>query len=136
MVPSSPKSTPNGATSPSPATRVIRGWATAAGAMASTTASAIDLILMALLRELVALKDHAIDRRPTRRDNLSHTGFAGRPFSQKRRTIRMKRILPMLFAVVAALFAVTAARAETKVELKNTHLCCGQCVKAVGTILK
>jgi periplasmic mercuric ion binding protein len=29
-----------------------------------------------------------------------------------------------------------AARAETKVELKGTHLCCGQCVKAVGDILK
>ena len=29
-----------------------------------------------------------------------------------------------------------AARAETKVELKSVHLCCGQCVKAVGAILK
>lgn len=29
-----------------------------------------------------------------------------------------------------------AARAETKVELKGTHLCCGQCVRAVGDILK
>jgi mercuric ion binding protein len=29
-----------------------------------------------------------------------------------------------------------AARAETKVEIKNVHLCCGQCVKAVGEILK
>lgn len=28
-----------------------------------------------------------------------------------------------------------AARAETKVELKGTHLCCGQCVKAVEGIL-
>jgi copper chaperone CopZ len=26
--------------------------------------------------------------------------------------------------------------ADTKVELKNTHLCCGQCVKAVDEILK
>jgi mercuric ion binding protein len=29
-----------------------------------------------------------------------------------------------------------AARAETKVELKGTHLCCPQCVRAVDTILK
>jgi copper chaperone CopZ len=29
-----------------------------------------------------------------------------------------------------------AARAETKVELKKVHLCCGQCVKIVGAILK
>ena len=29
-----------------------------------------------------------------------------------------------------------AARAETKVELKGTHLCCPQCVRAVGEILK
>ena len=29
-----------------------------------------------------------------------------------------------------------AAFAETKVELKGTHLCCGQCVRAVGDILK
>lgn len=28
------------------------------------------------------------------------------------------------------------ARAETKVELKGVHLCCGACVKAVGGILK
>jgi periplasmic mercuric ion binding protein len=28
------------------------------------------------------------------------------------------------------------ARAETKVELKGTHLCCPQCVRAVDTILK
>ena len=29
-----------------------------------------------------------------------------------------------------------ASGADTKVELKNTHLCCGQCVKAVEEILK
>jgi len=28
-----------------------------------------------------------------------------------------------------------AIKAETKVELKNVHLCCGACVKAVGNIL-
>jgi copper chaperone CopZ len=41
-------------------------------------------------------------------------------------------------AVAAALVftSTNAARAETKVELKGTHLCCGQCVKAAGDILK
>jgi copper chaperone CopZ len=29
-----------------------------------------------------------------------------------------------------------AARAETTVQLKGTHLCCGMCVTAVGNILK
>jgi copper chaperone CopZ len=29
-----------------------------------------------------------------------------------------------------------AGAADTKVELKGTHLCCGQCVKAAGDILK
>jgi copper chaperone CopZ len=38
---------------------------------------------------------------------------------------------------LCALLALTgAARAETKVELKNVHLCCGQCVKIVGGLLK
>jgi len=42
-----------------------------------------------------------------------------------------------LFALAAALFlGSSTARAETKVELKGTHLCCGQCVAAVGGILK
>jgi copper chaperone CopZ len=36
----------------------------------------------------------------------------------------------------AVLVLAPAARAETKVDLKNTHLCCGACVKAVGDILK
>ena len=47
--------------------------------------------------------------------------------------------LSRLFTVagVAAMLALAGvARAETKVELKNTHLCCGMCVKAVGAILK
>jgi periplasmic mercuric ion binding protein len=30
----------------------------------------------------------------------------------------------------------TAVKAETKVELKNVHLCCPACVKGVGTALK
>ena len=34
------------------------------------------------------------------------------------------------------LIASGAVRAETKVELKNVHLCCGQCIKIVGGILK
>src|SRR5262245_3160212 len=38
---------------------------------------------------------------------------------------------------VAGLLACTgAARAEVKVELKNVHLCCPQCVKAVAATLK
>jgi copper chaperone CopZ len=40
-------------------------------------------------------------------------------------------------ASMAAVLALTGfARADTTIELKNTHLCCGACVKAVGTILK
>jgi copper chaperone CopZ len=39
-------------------------------------------------------------------------------------------------SALGLLLAAGAARAETKVELKGVHLCCGQCVKAVGTILK
>jgi copper chaperone CopZ len=43
-----------------------------------------------------------------------------------------------LTAVACAfLFGLSAvARAETTVELKGTHLCCGQCVKAVSDTLK
>jgi copper chaperone CopZ len=44
--------------------------------------------------------------------------------------------LAALAGFVAVLALAGAARAETKVELKGTHLCCGQCVKAVGDILK
>ena len=35
----------------------------------------------------------------------------------------------------ALLLAAGAARAETKVELKGVHLCCGNCTKTVGEIL-
>jgi copper chaperone CopZ len=38
--------------------------------------------------------------------------------------------------VSAVLACSGAARAETKVELKNCHLCCGACVKAVAATLK
>jgi copper chaperone CopZ len=43
----------------------------------------------------------------------------------------------MMAAAGLSLFLLTpgSARAETKVELKGTHLCCGMCVKAVGGIL-
>ena len=39
-------------------------------------------------------------------------------------------------SAAALLLAATAARADTTVELKNTHLCCGQCVKAANDTLK
>jgi copper chaperone CopZ len=44
--------------------------------------------------------------------------------------------LSMFSSLCAALMLTAIARAETKVELKSVHLCCGACVKAVGTILK
>ena len=46
--------------------------------------------------------------------------------------------LAKLFALAAAVLFLgsNALRAETTVQLKGTHLCCGSCVKAVGTILK
>jgi mercuric ion binding protein len=42
----------------------------------------------------------------------------------------------VMVASVVGLLSAGAARAETKVELKNVHLCCGQCVKIVGAVLK
>jgi copper chaperone CopZ len=42
----------------------------------------------------------------------------------------------LALAAGCALALAGAAPAETKVELKNVHLCCGACVKAVGGILK
>lgn len=41
-----------------------------------------------------------------------------------------------LAAVAAVLFLSAAARAETTVELKGTHLCCRACVNAVNDTLK
>jgi len=42
-----------------------------------------------------------------------------------------------LLAIGAMILAFGgSARSETKVELKGTHLCCPQCVRAVETILK
>ena len=40
------------------------------------------------------------------------------------------------FASLALVLVAGASRAETKVELKGTHLCCPQCVRAVDDILK
>src|SRR5947208_14953431 len=50
---------------------------------------------------------------------------------------RMMKLTRMLTAAsVAAVLALTgAARADTTVELKNTHLCCPACVGAVNKIL-
>jgi copper chaperone CopZ len=39
-------------------------------------------------------------------------------------------------AILALLALTVAARAEVKVELKGTHLCCPACVMAVGNTLK
>lgn len=51
----------------------------------------------------------------------------------------MKSLQLLAFGALAVILSGAAAPApvpETKVELKGTHLCCGQCVKAVGEILK
>jgi copper chaperone CopZ len=47
----------------------------------------------------------------------------------------MHRLLTLASAGLLLALPVSA-RAETKIELKGTHLCCGMCVKAVGDILK
>src|SRR5438034_8781659 len=49
----------------------------------------------------------------------------------------MKLSHVMAAAGVAAVLALTGAvRADTTIELKNTHICCGQCVGIVNKILK
>lgn len=48
--------------------------------------------------------------------------------------MKLTRLLAAAGAVL--LVTATAARADTTVELKNTHLCCGQCVKAANETLK
>jgi copper chaperone CopZ len=48
----------------------------------------------------------------------------------------MQRVKVFAVAAIAVLAAAGVARAETKVELKGTHLCCGQCVRAANDILK
>ena len=48
----------------------------------------------------------------------------------------MKMPRRMMLATVSCLVAVAGmAVAETKLEVKGVHLCCGQCVKIVGNIL-
>jgi copper chaperone CopZ len=47
----------------------------------------------------------------------------------------MSRIFALGVATVALLL-VAEVRAETKVTISGTHLCCGQCVTAVNTTLK
>ena len=46
------------------------------------------------------------------------------------------RILQLLALGALVLTSSAAFGADTKVELKGTHLCCPQCVRAVGDILK
>lgn len=47
------------------------------------------------------------------------------------------KLARLTLSAAALLFATTGiARAETKVVLSDTHLCCGACVKDAGTILK
>jgi copper chaperone CopZ len=48
----------------------------------------------------------------------------------------MRRSQLLVAGLCGLLIAAGAVRAETKVELKKVHLCCGQCVKIVGNILK
>jgi copper chaperone CopZ len=49
----------------------------------------------------------------------------------------MKLPRVMLLSVLSlALVSLGSARAEVTIELKNVHLCCGQCVKAVAATLK
>ena len=42
----------------------------------------------------------------------------------------------IIATAIGLLLLAGSARAETKVELKGTHLCCGNCVKAVGALIK
>ena len=49
--------------------------------------------------------------------------------------MKLSRLLP-LASVALVLFWTGAIRAETKVELKGVHLCCGQCISTVGKVLK
>jgi copper chaperone CopZ len=47
----------------------------------------------------------------------------------------MKKLQFLAFGVLVVA-AGTSAAADTTVQLKGTHLCCPQCVRAVGTIMK
>jgi len=48
----------------------------------------------------------------------------------------MKYWIGMLAVGLGLTFLASDVRAETKVELKGVHLCCGQCVQAVAKTLK
>jgi periplasmic mercuric ion binding protein len=48
----------------------------------------------------------------------------------------MRKRIGMALPGLVAIGLVAAATAETKVEVKGVHLCCGQCVKGVGSALK
>jgi copper chaperone CopZ len=48
----------------------------------------------------------------------------------------MKSWICLLALGLGATFFAVDARAETKIELKNVHLCCGQCKGAVEKIMK
>lgn len=48
----------------------------------------------------------------------------------------MKLLRSFGLAVLALALVVGAGRAETKVVVKNVHLCCPACIKAVGDTLK
>jgi len=49
----------------------------------------------------------------------------------------MPRLLHVtLFSLALGLLTAAAARAETKVTVSETHLCCGQCLKGVDAALK
>jgi periplasmic mercuric ion binding protein len=49
----------------------------------------------------------------------------------------MRGLRAMLFASLSALLVpVATAHAETKIELKDVHLCCGKCVAGVKSALK
>jgi copper chaperone CopZ len=47
----------------------------------------------------------------------------------------MRRLIA-LFAALGLLVGARSASAETKVTISETHLCCGQCIRAVDTTLK
>jgi mercuric ion binding protein len=48
----------------------------------------------------------------------------------------MKLAQGVMLSAACVLVLSGAAKADTKVELKGVHLCCGACVKAVGGVLK
>jgi mercuric ion binding protein len=49
--------------------------------------------------------------------------------------MKLSRLIP-LASVALVLVWTGAIRAETKVEVKNVHLCCGMCVAKVGAVLE